>query len=129
MSIKKLKTQKKKRSELTQLTQISFCGTFTAKGLKAEVKDGKLAILQEGQIRKLVGQVDQITFSGKYAQSIEQPVLYVTEIAVFELKDWKMLLTEIAPGIDLEKDILANMDFAPEISPDLKEMDADIFRE
>ena len=56
-------------------------------------------------------------------------MLYVTERAVFELKDGKMVLTEIAPGIDLEKDILANMDFAPEISPDLKEMDADIFRE
>ena len=57
-----------------------------------------------------------------------QPVLYVTERAVFELNDGKMMLTEIAPGIDLEKDILAQMDFRPEIAKDLKVMDSDIFR-
>ncbi|MCI8659967.1 MAG: acyl CoA:acetate/3-ketoacid CoA transferase [Lachnospiraceae bacterium] len=107
--------------------KVVFCGTFTAKGLKVEVKDGRLSILQEGQIHKLVKLVDQITFSGKYAQSVHQPVLYVTERAVFELRDGKMMLTEIAPGMDLEKDILAHMDFMPEISPDLKEMDRDIF--
>ncbi len=107
--------------------KVVFCGTFTAKGLKVEIKDGKLSILQEGQIRKMVKEVDQITFSGKYAHSVRQPVLYVTERAVFELTDGKMMLTEIAPGMDLEKDILANMDFVPEISPDLREMDRDIF--
>lgn len=109
--------------------KVVFCGTFTAKGLKVEICDGRLHILQEGQIHKLVNNVDQITFSGHYAQSVNQPVLYVTERAVFELKDGKMVLTEIAPGIDLERDILANMDFRPEISENLKQMDADIFRE
>lgn len=109
--------------------KVVFCGTFTAKGLKTEVNGGKLHILQEGQIHKLVSKADQITFSGHYASSVKQPVLYVTERAVFELKNGKMVLTEIAPGIDLEKDILANMDFKPEISEHLKQMDADIFRE
>lgn len=108
--------------------KVIFCGTFTAKGLKAEVQDGKLHIVQEGQIHKLVDNVDQITFSGSYAQSVGQPVLYVTERAVFELRNGKMVLTEIAPGVDLEKDILANMDFVPEIAEDLKVMDEDIFR-
>ena len=104
-----------------------FCGTFTAKGLKESVKDGKLVIEQEGQICKFVEEVDQITFSGEYAKSIDQPVLYVTERAVFELRDGKVVLTEIAPGIDLDKDILAHMDFEPEISENLSVMDENIF--
>lgn len=108
--------------------KVVFCGTFTAKGLKEHVEDGKLIIENEGQIRKFVSDADQITFSGRYAQSVGQPVLYVTERAVFELNDGKMMLTEIAPGIDLEKDILAQMDFRPEIAKDLKVMDSDIFR-
>ena len=109
--------------------KVVFCGTFTAKGLKAEIKEGKLTILQEGQIHKFVKEADQITFSGQYAESIKQPVLYVTERAVFELKEGRMVLTEIAPGIDLQRDILAQMDFVPEVAEDLKVMDEDIFRE
>jgi propionate CoA-transferase len=70
--------------------------------------------------------VEQITFSGKYARE-NQTVLYVTERCVFELRNGKMTLIEIAPGIDLEKDILPNMGFMPEISPDLKQMDAKLF--
>lgn len=107
--------------------KVVFCGTFTAKGLKESVKDGKLVIEQEGQICKLVEEVDQITFSGEYAKSIDQPVLYVTERAVFELRDGKVVLTEIAPGIDLDKDILAHMNFEPEISENLSVMDENIF--
>ena len=107
--------------------KVVFCGTFTAKGLKESVKDGKLVIEQEGQICKFVEEVDQITFSGEYAKSIDQPVLYVTERAVFELRDGKVVLTEIAPGIDLDKDILAHMDFEPEISENLSVMDENIF--
>ena len=108
--------------------KVVFCGTFTAKGLKERVEDGRLVIEQEGQIRKFVEAVDQITFSGKYAASVKQPVLYITERAVFELQGEKLVVTEIAPGINLEKDVLARMDFVPEVSPDLKVMDADIFR-
>lgn len=107
--------------------KVVFCATFTAKGLKVGVGDGKLSIIQEGQIKKFVNMVDQITFSGKYAKSIKQKVLYVTERAVFELCPEGLILTEIAPGINLEKDILALMDFKPIISPGLKHMDESIF--
>lgn len=109
--------------------QVVFCGTFTAKGLKTEVQDGKLVIVQEGTNKKFLKEVEQVTFSGKYAQSVEQPVLYVTERAVFKLTPKGLELTEIAPGIDLEKDVLALMDFKPIISPDLKLMDERIFKD
>lgn len=107
--------------------KVIFCGTFTAKKLKTEIKDGQISILHEGEIRKFVNSVDQITFSGEYSNSINQPVLYITERAVFERQDNHLVLKEIAPGIDLEKDILAKMDFKPEISSDLKIMDQSLF--
>ena len=108
--------------------RVVFCGTFTASGLKVAVNDGKLSILTEGKAKKFLKNVEQITFSGKYAQKIHQPVLYITERAVFELTAEGMVLTEIAPGVDLQQDILALMDFAPVISPTLKLMDERIFR-
>ena len=108
--------------------KVFFCGTFTAGGIKTHVEDGKLVIDQEGTIPKFVKQVEQITFSGKYARP-NQTILYVTERCVFQLIDGKMTLIEIAPGIDLEKDILAHMAFTPAISPDLKTMDERIFQE
>ncbi|HWR41364.1 MAG TPA: acyl CoA:acetate/3-ketoacid CoA transferase [Patescibacteria group bacterium] len=109
--------------------RVVFCGSFTAAGLKVEVKDGQLKILSEGKARKFLDHVEQITFSGDYAKKVKQPVMYITERAVFELTDAGMLLTEVAPGIDLEKDVLALMDFKPLISPELKTMDEKIFRE
>ncbi len=108
--------------------KVVFCGTFTAKGLQEEVAGGALRIVKEGQIRKFNAMVDQITFSGNFAKSIHQPVLYVTERAVFELTAEGLVLREIAPGIDLEKDVLAMMEFRPLIAPDLKEMDPRFFR-
>jgi propionate CoA-transferase len=107
--------------------QVIFCGTFTAGGLKVAVADGKLTIVNEGRAKKFIDHVEQITFSGRYAQETKQTVMYITERAVFELHEEGMVLTEIAPGVDLEKDILALMDFKPIISPDLKTMDARIF--
>ena len=107
--------------------KVIFAGTLTGKA-KLKVADGKLEILQEGTIQKFVDKVGQITFSGQYAPP-EQEVLYITERAVFKLIDHKVTLMEIAPGIDLEKDVLAHMGFRPEISPDLKQMDPAIFRE
>ena len=106
---------------------IVYCGTFTAGGLKIAIEDGKLKILNEGKIKKFVSQVEHITFSGQFAQTRNTPVLYVTERAVFELTPEGVTLIEIAPGIDLEKDILANMEFIPEIAKDLKEMNPRIF--
>ena len=77
----------------------------------------------------MVPKVGHITFSGEYAREKEQKVLYVTERAVFEMRHEGLTLTEIAPGIDLEKDILSQMEFKPKIAKDLKLMDARIFQE
>lgn len=109
--------------------KVIFCGTLTAGGLKVAVADGQLKIVQEGRNRKFVQKVEQITFSGGYAAAKGQPVLYITERAVFELRPEGVVLTEIAPGVDLEKDVLAHLDFAPVIASDLKQMDARIFHE
>ena len=76
----------------------------------------------------LLKQVDQITFSGKYASETGQNVFYVTERAVFKLENGKVVLKEVAPGVDLQKDVLAHMEFAPVIADDLKPMDSAIFR-
>ena len=78
---------------------------------------------------RFIKDVEQVTFAAEYAAEVGQKVLYITERAVFELIDGVLTLTEIAPGVDLEKDILAQMEFRPAIAEDLKEMDARIFRD
>ena len=108
--------------------KVIYCGTFTAGGLKVSVAEGKLKIDQEGKSKKLIGEVEQVTFSGAYAQEKGQPVLYITERAVFKLTPEGVELTEIAPGVDLQKDILDQMDFKP-IMKDVKTMDERIFRD
>ncbi|MDB1122254.1 acyl CoA:acetate/3-ketoacid CoA transferase [Vibrio algarum] len=108
--------------------QVYFCGTFTAKGLEVECDNGRLKILSEGKKAKFLSKVEQITFSAKQAQLSKKPVLYITERAVFKLYNSDMELIEIAPGIDLEKDILSLMDFRPMVSPELIEMDSKIFQ-
>lgn len=107
--------------------KVVFVGTFTADGLQIAIENDQLRIVQEGRARKFVQAVEQITFSGRYALSQQQPVLYVTERCVFELSPEGLTLTEVAPGIDVERDILGQMDFKPAISPTLKTMDARIF--
>lgn len=115
--------------EITQMTpKIVFIGSFTAGGLKVRCVDGKLEILQEGKHVKFKKAVEQITFSGEFANDANQEILYITERAVFRLTKEGLVLTEIAPGVDLEKDILAHMEFAP-IMKDVKLMDSRIFRE
>ena len=109
--------------------KVVYCGTFTAKGLKTECKDGKLVITQEGAKKKFVNKVEQITFSGDYANEVHQPVLYITERAVFERRPEVVTLVEIAPGIDLQTQVLDQMEFMPKIADDLKLMDERIFRE
>ena len=109
--------------------KVVFTGTFTSGGIESEVRDGKLHITKEGRKKKFLNAVEQITFSGKIAHKTKQKVLYVTERCVFSLEDGKMTLVEIAPGIDLQRDILDLMEFKPVISPALKEMPAVIFRE
>jgi propionate CoA-transferase len=109
--------------------KLFFCGSMTAKGLKIKTGDGKLAIVNEGRERKFIDKVRQVTFSGEYAVSVGQPTMYITERAVFELRSDGLHLTEVAPGIDVEKDILAHMDFKPHVQTPLKLMDARIFRD
>lgn len=106
---------------------VVFCGTFTAGGLKTEVVGGELRIVQEGRARKFVADVEQITFSGDQARASGQQVWYVTERAVFRLADEGLELVEIAPGIDLQTQVLDQMGFEPRISPSLATMDAAIF--
>jgi len=109
--------------------KVVFVGTFTAGGLQLQIADGQLTILREGNMRKFVQAVEHRTFSGATAASRGQPVLYVTERCVFELSDAGLVLTEVAPGVDIERDILAQMDFAPIVEKAPKLMDARIFRE
>lgn len=108
--------------------KVIFCGTFTAGGLEIEAGDGRLNIIQEGKAKKFIEQVEQITFSGDYANEVGQTVLYITERAVFELGKDGIVLTEIAPGVDVEKDVIGQMNFKPAVSPALKLMDENIFK-
>ena len=108
--------------------KVIFCGTFTAGGLEIETGDGRLTITQEGKAKKFIEQVEQITFSGDYANEVGQTVLYITERAVFELGKDGIVLTEIAPGVDMERDVIGQMNFKPVVSPALKLMDENIFK-
>ncbi|PRD65625.1 acyl CoA:acetate/3-ketoacid CoA transferase [Malikia granosa] len=106
---------------------VVFIGTFSAGGLKVAVQEGQLTILQEGKHRKFVEAIEQVTFSGEYAARLGKRVLYVTERCVFALTPEGLELTEIAPGIDLERDILSQMAFRPIVRQPIL-MDARIFR-
>ena len=107
---------------------VCFVGTFTAGDLAVKVEDGKLHIESEGTMKKFVRQVEHRTFSGREAARRGQRVLYVTERCVFQLGEKGGLeLVEIAPGVDLERHVLAQMEFEPVISPRLKLMDASVF--
>lgn len=108
--------------------KLVFAGTFTAGGLKVGIENGKVIIHQEGRVKKFVNRVEQITFNGKLAALKEKPVYYVTERCVFKLRYNGLELTEVAPGIDIERDILAHMDFEPIINKP-KPMAACIFAE
>jgi len=109
--------------------KVVFVGTFTAEGLRIKVENGCLSILQEGRVKKFVDQVEHVTFSGRYAIQKNQPVLYITERCVFSLTPEGMKLIEIAPGIDLEKDILNHLAFQPLLNDPLLQMDKRIFQD
>ena len=106
--------------------RVYFCGTFTAGGLQTEIQNGQLKIIQEGRTRKFTQAVEQISFSSDYALKKKQPVWFVTERAVFELTQAGLELIEVAPGIDVEKDILAQMEFMPVVK-EFREMPACLF--
>ncbi len=109
---------------------VVFVGTFTTGDLQLRIEDGQVHIDQEGSVRKFVREVEHRTFSGERARKNGQRVLYVTERCVFQLAEAGGLeLIEIAPGIDLQRHILSQMDFTPSISPELRLMDASLFAE
>jgi len=107
--------------------KVVFCGMF-AIGSEEVVENGKLRITKPGDGKKFVDRVEQITFSGAFAASKKYPVLFITERGVFRLDNQQLILTEIAPGVDLERDIFGMMDFKPSVSPDLKLMDGALFQ-
>jgi propionate CoA-transferase len=108
--------------------KVIFVGTLTAEGLKVSVDKGKMRIDNEGKTKKFIKKVQQITFSGKIASKGTQEILYITERAVFKLSNGQVELIEVAPGIDIEKDVLAQMEFRPVVK-NVREMDPRIFQE
>ena len=108
--------------------KVVFVGTFNAGGLRVAVEGDRLRILKEGSARKFVREVEHRTFSGAYAAQRGQRVLYITERCVFDLTSDGLRLIEVAPGVDVERDILAQMDFAPAVEQPPRHMDARIFR-
>jgi propionate CoA-transferase len=107
--------------------KVVFTGTFVAGTLDIECRNGALRIVRDSDTRKFINKVEHVTFSGDVARASGKPVLYVTERCVFRLTAEGLELTEIAPGIDLERDILAKMDFKPLIPQKPRLMDARIF--
>jgi acyl CoA:acetate/3-ketoacid CoA transferase len=93
--------------------KVVFCGTFDTKNSRCETGDGALRVVRHGDVRKLVADVAQITFSGDQARAAGQEVYYVTERAVFKLHAQGVALVEVAPGVDLNADVLQRMDFEP----------------
>jgi propionate CoA-transferase len=109
--------------------KVVFVGTFTAGHRQVAIQDGHLRVIEDGDVQKFVREVEHRTFAGRYAAQRNQPVLYVTERCVFSLCTDGLELIEIAPGIDIERDILARMQFRPVIRRDPILMDARIFRD
>ena len=107
--------------------KVVFVGTFMAGRLQLAIEDGHLRIVTDGKLKKFVREVEHRTFSGSYAAKRGQPVLYITERCVFELTAEGLALVEIAPGIDVEREILAKMEFKPIITRNPAIMDRRIF--
>ena len=115
--------------DISQNTKkVVICGAFSAKA-DLEISEQGIKVIQSGKIKKFIHEVEQITFNGKYAYESGQEVLYCTERALFKLVKGGIELIEIAPGIDIEKDIFSMMDFRPKISPQLKTMNLNIFKQ
>ncbi len=108
--------------------RLYFLGTFTAGGLEARVGEGRLEILRDGAHPKFLDRVEQVTFSGEYARELGQEVTYITERAVLRLGPQGPEVVEVAPGVDLERDVLGRMGFRPRVSPDLRPMHEGLFR-
>jgi acyl CoA:acetate/3-ketoacid CoA transferase len=107
--------------------KICFVGTLTARGLDVGAADGRLQIRSEGTLPKFVDEVREVTFSGRLARRNGQEVRFITERAVFALREEGVTLIEIAEGIDLQRDVLDQMAFTPIVPPDLGTMDPRVF--
>ena len=107
--------------------RLVFCGTLTTGGLEVAIENGGLRIIREGANRKFVNEVEQVSFSGKTARDRRHDVLFVTERAVFRLVDDGIELIEVAPGINVETQILAHLDFQPVIR-EIKPMSVHLFQ-
>jgi propionate CoA-transferase len=106
--------------------KIVFSGYFTA-GAKLEVHDGAVTIAKEGKVKKLVEAVEQISFSGPRAVDQGQEIVYVTERCVMRLEKNGVTVTELAPGVDLERDVLAQAEFPLRVANDIRKMDPVLF--
>lgn len=111
------------------IRNVVFVGTFTVGGLEVRIDDGKLVIVNEGRNKKILKHVEQITFSGEFAIEAKQNVTYITERCVFKLDEQGLVLTEVAPGIDLKTQVLDLIDFPVRVAENVKLMDARIFRD
>ena len=107
--------------------KVVFLSTFSSSGLEIEIADGRARVVREGKVAKFVDRVNQITFSGDVASSSGQEILYVTERCVFRLGESGLELTEVAPGIHIDRDILEKLPFEPRVRGPV-EMDPSIFR-
>ena len=109
--------------------KVVFLGTFTAAGLKLKITDQGIEILCEGKYKRFVKSVEQISFSGEYAIENKQPILFITERAIFRLNSHGLTLEEVAPGINIKTDILDQMDFLPKLGENIELMDMRIFKQ
>jgi propionate CoA-transferase len=107
--------------------KVVFSGTFTAGGLEIECADGALRIVKEGRHAKFVSAIEQVCYSAHYARSQGRSAVFVTERAVLRPADGTLEIIEIAPGVDLERHVLARMGFKPKVSPQLMRMDRRLF--
>lgn len=107
--------------------RVVFCGTFTAGGLELDFDAGKLLIRREGDAAKFIGAVEHMSFNAAYASARGRPILFITERAVLALEDGRLVLREVAPGIDIERDILARSDADIIVPDDVASMPRSIF--
>jgi propionate CoA-transferase len=106
--------------------RINFVGTLTAQGLELEI-DGGVRVVREGSLHKFVPRVREVSFNGPLARERGQEVRYVTDRAVFALDDEGLVLVEVAPGIDVERDVLGRMGFRPRVAEDLRRTDPRVY--
>jgi propionate CoA-transferase len=109
--------------------KLVYCGTLTAGGLDVQVEQGRLRIAREGRFRKFVSEIQQVTFNGPMAARQGQEVWYVTERAVFRLTPEGLLLVEVAPGVDLDRDVRGQVGFPVRVAPDVRPMEPRLFRD